>query len=115
MAVLSNRAPGQPAGNGLGPDTTRSSFTRYDPTACGPVPATAGGAVPAISSTPASSAGPARKTLGLSARPLRPAFPTEGSIPAPLSAAGVTPPRPAAGTVGAPSRVPGAGGAVAGA
>src|SRR5215469_14875839 len=64
MAVLSRRAPGQPAANGLGPDTTRSSCTAYGPTVRAPAPATADpGAL--TSSTLASSAAPARKTLDL--------------------------------------------------
>src|SRR5262249_62269285 len=36
---LSNPRPGPPAANGLGPDATRSSFTRYGPAPCGPRPA----------------------------------------------------------------------------
>src|SRR5215813_2301788 len=55
------KAPGQPAANGLGPDTTRTSFTLYGPVVCGLAPAAVASGAPASSSTPASSAGPATR------------------------------------------------------
>jgi hypothetical protein len=69
MAWSSKRAPGQPPANGLGPDTTRRSFTLYGRPWCGPAPATAADGVLVSSSTLASSADPARKDLDLIAHP----------------------------------------------
>jgi hypothetical protein len=69
MAWSSKRAPGQPPANGLGPDTTRRSFTLYGPPLCDRAPATAADGVLVSSSTLTSSADPSRKTLDLIAHP----------------------------------------------
>jgi hypothetical protein len=63
MLVSSNRAPGQPAANGLGPDTTRRSLTVYREPFSGQAPATADGDAPATSSTLATNDEPTTKHL----------------------------------------------------
>src|SRR5438034_293988 len=55
----SSWGPGHPAANGLGPDTTRKSFTWYGP----PDPAPAADGAPSSSRTLASSAKPAGQAI----------------------------------------------------
>src|SRR6266700_2446863 len=86
MVMSSNRAPGQPPANGLGPDTTRRALTLYGPgracrslTSFGLAPAIAGNDALASSSTLPSNVEPAaRNNLALIAHPHRASNPDRG-------------------------------------